>query len=164
MAHTIPLRKVRDHPSHIRQEALARGLALDDPLTSTDVKEWDAWVTEYVTTDSGRRDEFDTGAVRDTREGKGRYDLISPFALRRVAQLYERGAAKYDARNWEKGMPYTRVFDSLVRHAFEWLEGQSAEDHLAAVVFNAMALMHYEATHPELDDRPKWGAIENTSH
>ena len=49
----------------------------------------------YQCQDSGAREEQGTGAVRDTRRGKGRYDLISPFALRRVAQVLERGAMKY---------------------------------------------------------------------
>jgi len=31
--------------------------------------------------DSGKREEFDTGSRRDTRQGKGRYDLLSPIAL-----------------------------------------------------------------------------------
>ena len=33
---------------------------------------------EYITKDSGSREECFTGAVRDVREGKGRFDLISP--------------------------------------------------------------------------------------
>lgn len=35
--------------------------------------------------DSGERQEFDTGAVRDIQEGKGRYDLIPPEPLMRLA-------------------------------------------------------------------------------
>ena len=30
--------------------------------------------------DSGKRQDFGTGSVRDTNEGKPRYDLISPIA------------------------------------------------------------------------------------
>lgn len=51
-------------------------------------------MTEYATKDSGCRQVFATGSQRDSRVGKGRYDLISPIALRRLAQLCERGAAK----------------------------------------------------------------------
>ena len=110
-----------------------------------------------ITKDSGQREAFDSGAVRDVRTDKGRYDLVSPYALKRLAQLYERGSQKYVDRNWEKGMPSTRVFDSMIRHAFAWLAGENDEDHLAAVAWNAFALMHYEATHPEVDDRPNYG-------
>ena len=58
-----------------------------------------------TTLDSGKRRDFPTGSRRDSREGKGRYDLISPIALRRLALVCERGAAKYGDRNWEKGQP-----------------------------------------------------------
>lgn len=121
------------------------------------------FASQFETKDSGSRDEFDTGSVRDKQEGKGRYDLISPHALQRLADLYERGASKYKDRNWEKGMPYTRVFDSMVRHAYQWLRGDADEDHLAAVAWNAFALIHYEEMTArgfffpeELDDRPDW--------
>lgn len=94
--------------------------------------------------DSGKRDEFKTGAVRDLGTNKGAYELISPIFLKRLAILLEKGAVKYDARNWEKGMPMGRTFQSLIRHAYQYLEGHRDEDHLAAVAFNAMLLIHYE--------------------
>ena len=53
--------------------------------------------------DSGERREFETGAVRDMAEGKGRCDLLPACALLRLSKHYEKGAKKYDERNWEKG-------------------------------------------------------------
>ena len=94
--------------------------------------------------DSGKRDTFSTGAVRDIGEAKGAYELLSPIFLKRLAILLQKGAAKYDARNWEKGMPMGRTFQSLIRHAYQYLEGHRDEDHLAAVAFNVMLLIHYE--------------------
>ena len=35
-------------------------------------------MSRYVIHDSGTREEFPSGMVRDRREGKGRYDLLSP--------------------------------------------------------------------------------------
>lgn len=93
---------------------------------------------DYVTKDSGERQAFETGSVRDTRTGKGRYDLLPPEGIRRLAQLYERGAVKYGERNWEKGQPVSRYMDSLLRHAFAVLEGEPTEDHLAAIAWNAV--------------------------
>lgn len=108
----------------------------------------------YQTKDSGERAQFESGAQRDTAAGKGRYDLIPGDALRRLAQLYERGAKKYNDRNWEKGIPAGRCMDSMLRHAHQASEAlalcerdecnEDPEDHLAAVCFNAMALMAYE--------------------
>lgn len=94
--------------------------------------------------DSGVRQEFATGSVRDTREGKGRYDLISTIALRRLAQHYENGAVKYGDRNWEKGQPLNRYWDSAVRHLINWLEGERSEDHLAAAAWNVFSIIHTE--------------------
>lgn len=99
---------------------------------------------KYETKDSGRRQRFDTGSQRDTREGKGRYDLITPIALRRLAGVYERGAAKYDERNWEKGQPLSRYFDSALRHLFQHIEGKRDEDHLGQALWNVAAIIHTE--------------------
>jgi hypothetical protein len=95
--------------------------------------------------DSGKRDTFTTGAVRDTNNDKPRPELVSPFALERLAQLYAEGANKYADRNWEKGMPYTRVIASLERHILKYKQGLRDEDHLAAAAWNVFALMHYDA-------------------
>lgn len=99
---------------------------------------------EFVTLDSGKRQEFSTGAVRDTNSGKGRYDLIPPEAMRRLAGLYERGAVKYGDSNWRKGMSVKRVMESLMRHAYDYLEGKVTEDVICAVAWNAFAVMTYE--------------------
>jgi hypothetical protein len=56
--------------------------------------------------DSGKRETFETGAVRDTAEGKPRFDLFSPFAMERIGCWLEQGARKYKPRNWELGMNY----------------------------------------------------------
>ena len=94
--------------------------------------------------DSGKRQEFDTGSKRDTRDGKGRYDLIPAYALWRLARHYENGAKKYGDRNWEKGQPLARYLDSMIRHAFKFLGGSREEDHLAAVAWNALAYIETE--------------------
>ena len=109
---------------------------------------------DYLPTleDSGERQQFDTGAVRDPAKGKGRYDLITPHGLKRLALHYEAGAAKYDDRNWEKGIPASRCFSSAVRHLFRWLTGERGEDHLAAACWNIFAIMHFEAVKPEMID------------
>lgn len=92
--------------------------------------------------DSGKRQKFNTGAVRDIQEGKGRYDLISPIALERLARHYENGAKKYGEHNWQKGMPLSRYLDSLIRHAYKLVAGMDDEDHAAAIAWNAFAYIH----------------------
>jgi len=94
--------------------------------------------------DSGKREAFATGSVRDTREGKGRYDLLSPIVMLRDAQHMENGARKYGERNYELGQPLGRYVDSAMRHIQRFLEGHRDEDHLAAARWNIGALMHTE--------------------
>jgi len=98
--------------------------------------------TNHILKDSGKREQFDTGAVRDTREGKGRYDLISPIALKRLALVYERGASKYKPRNWEAGIPICRCIDSAIRHLEQFKEGYRDEDHLAQAAWNCFSAIH----------------------
>jgi hypothetical protein len=105
--------------------------------------------------DSGNRKEFSSGALRDRPGGKGLYSFISPFAIKRLALRCEVGHLKYgDGRNWEKGMPFDDFVDSALRHLYQYMEGKEDEDHLAAVMWNVMCLIHLESTHPELDNLP----------
>ncbi len=107
----------------------------------------------FVTKDSGAREEYETGARRDTQAGKTRWDLIPPLALKRVADLYARGAVKYDEWNWAKGIKMSRCYASAFRHLMQWVFGDKDEDHLAAVVFNIFCIMHYEETgRTDVDD------------
>lgn len=82
--------------------------------------------------------------MRDTRKGKGRFDLIPVEVLYRDAKHYENGAEKYGDRNWEKGQPVSRYYDSAVRHLLQWMAGADDEDHLAAVRWNVGAIMWTE--------------------
>jgi hypothetical protein len=90
---------------------------------------------------------------------RARYDLVPSRPLRLVAETYGIGAEKYEANNWRKGVDWSLNFAALNRHLWQWWEGQRFDDagfhHLAAVCFHAMALMEFEVTHPELDDRHK---------
>lgn len=108
--------------------------------------------------DSGSRITYGKNkAIREPSVGKGRYDLISPFALDRLAKWSELGALKYSSRNWERGMPYSRYLDSTKRHLNKFLMGMEDEDHLAAAAWNIFAIMHHqELGQNELDDLPHY--------
>lgn len=88
--------------------------------------------------DSGTRDTFTTGAVRDGATGKGAFYLLPYHAEERLAQHFENGAAKYEDRNWEKGIPLHKFADSCKRHLGKAIAGMTDEDHWAAVAWNAM--------------------------
>lgn len=111
--------------------------------------------------DSGQRQEFETGAVRDSQEGKGRYDLLPTRAIKRLACHYENGAVKYGDDNWLKGIPMRRMLESAMRHLFKAMEGQTDEDHFIAAAWNILGIVEYQERIEEgllprtLDNLPK---------
>lgn len=104
--------------------------------------------------DSGTRRQFDSGAVRDMQEGKGRCDLLPACAILRIARHFEAGAEKYDDRNWEKGIPVGSFIDSAIRHLMKYLDGQTDEDHLCAAGWNVLCAMWTEEKRPDLINIP----------
>lgn len=107
---------------------------------------WTSSGKAFVTKDSGARQEFPSGSVRDTSVGKPRPDLISPRATLRHAALMSRGAERYGERNWELGQPVSRYLESLLRHILMYQLGERTEDHLAAARFNVDGMIHFEGT------------------
>lgn len=116
---------------------------------------------QFVTKDSGQRQEWNTGSVRDVAVGKGRFDLIPTEPVRRLAKLYERGAVKYGERNWEKGQPLMRYLDSALRHINCLIAGEPLEDHATAVVWNMFGFIYTQTKvaagmlPKELNDMPE---------
>ena len=112
---------------------------------------------KFIMRDSGKRRKFSTGAVRDRTEGKGWYHCISPFMEDRLAKWLELGGRKYGERNWERGMPFSRFVDSAKRHLAKFAMGLGDEDHLAAIIFNIQAIIHFqELGRKDLDDMPHY--------
>ena len=104
--------------------------------------------------DSGKRTEFETGAVRDIHSGKGRMDLLPWEALVEVSKHCEEGALKYGERNCEKGIPVHSLIDSAFRHLAKYLMGMDDEPHLRAACWNCLFALYMEIKHPELQDIP----------
>lgn len=106
----------------------------------------------YETKDSGQRQEYQSGMVRDTQENKPRFDLLfiddMPYAeqpLTRWAALMGRGAYKYGEKNWTNANSHEeldRFKASAARHFAQWMCGETDEDHGAAVYFNIGAYMY----------------------
>ena len=100
------------------------------------------------------------GGVRANR-GKNRLSLISPKALWALGEVYTMGAEKYAPRNWERGLSFSETADALLRHLYKWLDGhvydeESGLHHLAHVVWNAVALLHFNLDYDyydQFDDR-----------
>lgn len=93
--------------------------------------------------DSGEHKEegTGTGAVRSSGEGRGRPSLLPFDALMEVSVHFEEGAAKYDDRNWEKGLKLSRYLDSMLRHVTDITMGDTSESHERAIAWNALCFL-----------------------
>lgn len=99
----------------------------------------------FTIKDSGKRETFGSGMVRDVTTGKTNYLRIfdGPMA-ERWAEHLTKGAAKYPdvapgVPNWtlaDGDKEYQRARESAARHFVAWLQGKRDEDHGAGVYFN----------------------------
>lgn len=85
-------------------------------------------------------------------------DLIAPEIMVALATILAFGAKKYDARNWEKGMAWGRVFGALMRHLWAWWGGEKVDpetgySHLWHAACCIMFLIAYEQRGVGKDDR-----------
>jgi len=91
--------------------------------------------------------------------GKTRFDLVAPWAMDQIAQVYTYGTIKYDDDNWWKGLKWKKdVLGCIFRHVWKWIRGEKWDDesglhHLAHAAWNCMALMEYERCGIGIDDR-----------
>lgn len=100
------------------------------------------------------------GAKFDTE--KPLPQLLSISALMGMVRILTSGAIKYAARNWEKGIAYSRCYGAILRHLFAWwmgedLDPESGESHLHHAACEIHFLEHFEENreqYAKFDDRP----------
>ena len=97
------------------------------------------------------RHKYDTGAVRSADCDAVRYDLISPLALRALAETYHEGAQKFGPYNWENGMPVSDLLNHAIAHIYNFLNGDRSEDHLGHAAWNVLGAIHSHEKWPELN-------------
>jgi len=101
---------------------------------------------------------FDTGATRDTDEGKLDYEgFLSPLVLRRYAEYMHSHRIQSDGElrpsdNWQKGIPLEAYMKSGWRHFMDWwmwhrdvdntASQETTEDAICALIFNASGYLH----------------------
>lgn len=116
-------------------------------------------MAQFVVKDSGRRQQFKSGMVRDTHEGKLLYSLAldGPMFLRWVTHL-TKGAIKYAVRNWmqaDGAEELERFRESALRHFLQWYWGEDDEDHGAAVFFNINSAEYVKARMTKKPGKPR---------
>jgi hypothetical protein len=95
--------------------------------------------------DSGQRQQFDSGMVRDVADGKTEWHRVADGPmLQRWAEHLTKGGVKYPdvapgVANWTLAagaVEWARFRASAFRHFMQWFFGARDEDHAAAVYFN----------------------------
>jgi len=123
--------------------------------------------------DGGSRKTYSTGAQKEDTsetEGKGAYHLLPILAIKEVAEIFRKGAIKYDAWNWQKGLPLSRFIDSGKRHWDQEWEGLVDERHPAQACWNCLCYLHTlimiekGLLPPSLDDRPSYGLPDDPNY
>jgi hypothetical protein len=86
-------------------------------------------------------------------------------ALTRVSRRYEYGAVKYgNAAAYKDGLPVSDCWDSAMRHLVAYMSGDNSEDHLAACIWNCMAMMYMEEKKPKWQDIPERRKFKDFSY
>lgn len=85
-------------------------------------------------------------------------DLLSPYALEKIAQVMTYGKQKYGANNWRGGIVYSRLLAAVMRHINSYRKGETYDpetglSHLSHASCGLMMLLEFEETRPDLDDR-----------
>ena len=102
---------------------------------------------------------LDGGGLRKN-EGKLRTDLVPMSTLRSLARVLGKGAEKYEDNNWRRGMKWSTVQASLLRHLMLWIDGEDIDqesglNHMDHIMANVAFLLEYIEIYPEGDDRFK---------
>lgn len=84
--------------------------------------------------------------------------LEAPHAVEGLAKVLSFGAQKYARGNFKRGLPYTEIVDSMLRHTTKFLSGESTDEesglpHVDHILCNALFLSEMTRIQPEFDDR-----------
>ena len=117
--------------------------------------EWDLY---DLSAKCPRAEETPRAEARKNDQGKIRMELIPPELMIAVGDILTSGAIKYDDRNWEHGMDWSRVYGAMLRHQNAWWSGEDTDpetgrSHLWHVACCATFLLTYEMRGVGKDDR-----------
>jgi hypothetical protein len=107
-----------------------------------------------------------TESAKKMDSGKPRVELVSATAMIEIAKVLEFGARKYGDHNWRKGMPWSKVLGSTLRHIFAFMSGEDIDSdsgcsHLSCAMCEIMFLVEYQKLNVGVDDRFKLESKES---
>jgi len=95
-----------------------------------------------------------------TRDNKNKlnWSLTSFRALEPMVKVLMFGAKKYDSHNWKKGLKYSEICESLMRHLISFIDGENKDKesklaHVGHILCNAMFLSYMFLFRKDMDDR-----------
>ena len=93
-------------------------------------------------------------------EGKLRWSLVDLSTFEDLVKVLMNGATKYGDFNWQKGLPITEVYESLIRHLVSFMNGENNDkesglSHLDHALCNLYFMKWYMINKPEMDNRKK---------
>jgi hypothetical protein len=100
----------------------------------------------------------DTEQAKHFDDGKPRLELLPYESLAEIAKVFDYGFSKYGTGNWAKGMLWTKMAASVLRHTYKWLAGQDKDEesglsHMAHAGACVIMILYYEQYKQELDNR-----------
>jgi hypothetical protein len=119
----------------------------------------------FESPDDAEPQKMDGGAVLTTSGTGGqkgsklaRYDLIPTEPLRLLAELYGRGAQKYDDDNWRRGYDWRLSYAALQRHLNQFWAGEDIDPemqvpHVINAAWHCFTLAQFMIDHPGYDSR-----------
>ena len=127
-----------------------KGAAFVPPPTFVIPPDWEEQLAD-------RLEERNEGRKSDT--SKNPLDLLPVDALQAVGAVLQYGATKYEPRNWEKGLSWSRVYGAILRHLFAWWRGEDRDPesgltHLSHAACCLLFLLTYELRKTGKDDHP----------
>lgn len=96
----------------------------------------------------------------DTNGMDPRPDLVPPEIEVALSRVLAYGAHKFGDRKWEKGLSWSRVFGSTLKHLFNFWRGRATHPGSKLPVLwhaltNLAFLIVFEMRKQQGDDRPK---------
>lgn len=91
-------------------------------------------------------------------QGKLKWSLVCYKSLEPMVEVLMFGAIKYAPHNWKKGLLYTEICESMLRHIYNFLDGRNRDKEsrlleVGHIMCNALFLSFMYLFRPDLDDR-----------
>jgi hypothetical protein len=127
---------------------------LDPAPVPDDVKADIERLNKLMEEEKAKVRKFDTGATRDTDEGKPDYEgYLSPLVIEAYGEYMLKHQEQSDhtqrsSDNWQKGIPKEQYMKSGWRHFKDWWKshrkGTPDREAMLALMFNVMGYLHEE--------------------